>query len=131
MSSLKNKKLLTQSQMIEEISESTKLTKSQVKEVISSIQEIIKRELTKNQLVRFFNIGKFKVVHSKARNGINPLTKKTLKIPARKRVKFLVAKSYSASVLGLPNNSKSSKVTTKTKKVTSKKNTKSSKKKTK
>ncbi|WP_169735585.1 HU family DNA-binding protein [Mycoplasmoides alvi] len=99
MSSSSTKKLLTQSEMIKEISESTGVPLVKVKEIIASMQNIIKSELIKNELVRFFNIGKFKVVSTKARTGINPFTKEKIKIPARKKVRFLVAKSYSSSIL--------------------------------
>lgn len=131
MSSSNSKKLLTQSEMINDISNAVNIPPKKVKEVIDSINSIIKSELNKNEVVRFFNIGKFKIVNIKSRTGINPLTKQKLKIPARKKVRFVVAKSYSSNILDTNSSvSKKSKVVSKkskTKKVVSNKDSLKSK----
>jgi DNA-binding protein HU-beta len=50
--------------------------------------------------VKIPGLGTFRKVQTKARTGRNPQTGEPIKIPARKKVRFSVAKSFKESVLG-------------------------------
>ena len=54
----------------------------------------------KGEPVKIPDLGTFRKVQSKARMGRNPQTGEPVKIPARKKVRFTVAKSFKVSVLG-------------------------------
>lgn len=56
---------------------------------------ILEKAVSKGQGVRLPGIGSFTVVQRAARTGRNPQTGKTITIPARKAVKFSVAKGLS------------------------------------
>ncbi len=100
MNTAKTKKnILTQNEMLSALSWATEVPKAKIKAVMQKLTEIIRDELNEKRVVRFFGFGKFKLVHAKARTGINPLTKKSIRIPARTRVKFSVARSYANFVL--------------------------------
>ena len=55
----------------------------------------------KGESVKIPDLGTFKKVQSKARMGRNPQTGEPVKIPARKKVRFTVAKSFKEHVLGV------------------------------
>ena len=48
----------------------------------------------------FPGVGKLVIVNRKARMGRNPQTGEAIKIPARKRLKFVVAKAAKDGVIG-------------------------------
>jgi DNA-binding protein HU-beta len=50
--------------------------------------------------VKIPGLGTFRKVQTKARMGRNPQTGEPIKIPARKKVRFSVAKTFKESVLG-------------------------------
>ncbi len=84
-------KALTQSQIITTLSETMELPKKQVKEFLESIAALAYKE-AKNGFT-LPGLGKIVLVARKARMGRNPATGETIKIPAKKVVKFRVAKA--------------------------------------
>lgn len=64
------------------------MTKAAADRIVTDILDIIKDGITKEGSARFIGFGAFEVVKRKARNGVNPQTGKSLKIPATKIVKF-------------------------------------------
>ena len=84
-------KPLTKAKIIEVISEETQLSKKDVTAVLASLTE-----LSYAQAVVGFTIpgmGKLVVQQRKARKGRNPKTGETIKIPAKKVLKFRIAKA--------------------------------------
>jgi len=57
--------------------------------------DILAKSVSNGEGVRLPGIGSFSVVQRAARTGRNPQTGKTITIPARKAVKFSVAKGLS------------------------------------
>lgn len=86
-------KVMTKSQIIKVIADEVKLPKSQVAEVMNKLDNLARKEVKKVGQFRVLDLGKLKIRHSKARMGRNPMTGKTIKIPARTRVKFAVSKT--------------------------------------
>jgi DNA-binding protein HU-beta len=63
--------------------------------VVGAIHASLKK---KGGKIRIADLGTFTVVHRKARNGVNPQTKKTIKIPAKNVPRFRASKSLKQAV---------------------------------
>ena len=81
---------LTKSQIAEHLAKKTEIKKSQATAILNEIAALAYKE-AKNSFT-LPGIGKIVLVKSKARMGRNPRTGETIKIPAKKAVKFRVAK---------------------------------------
>jgi len=62
--------------------------------VIQSIKLIVKRK----KVLKLMGFGTFRVIHRKARNGVNPKTGEKMKIPASKTVRFTPSAAFKQSV---------------------------------
>jgi DNA-binding protein HU-beta len=95
-----SEKPLTKSQLIAQIADATMLKKPQVAEVLDVLTTIAYREAKKSE--KGFTLpgfGKLLLVDRPERMGRNPSTGETIKIPAKKVVKFRLAKSTKDSLL--------------------------------
>jgi nucleoid DNA-binding protein len=63
--------------------------------VVGAIHDTLKR---KEGSIRLAGLGTFKVVQRQSRNGINPQTKKKIKIPATKVPRFSASKALKEAV---------------------------------
>ena len=91
-------KALTKSQVTAAIAEKNGLTKKQATEVIASIVDLAYKN-AKNSFT-LPGLGKIVLVNRKARLGRNPSTGETIKIKAKRVVKFRVAKAAKDAILG-------------------------------
>ena len=91
-------KTLTKSQLIGTIAEKCELSKRQINEVVEQLVNLAYKE-AKNSFT-LPGLGKLVLVNRKARMGRNPQTGQPIKIPAKRVVKFRLAKSLKDSVLG-------------------------------
>jgi DNA-binding protein HU-beta len=91
-------KALSKSQVAAEIADKAGLKKKQASEIL----EIIAQLAYKNAKNTFTlpGIGKLVLVNRKARQGRNPATGETIQIPAKRVVKFRVAKACKDAILG-------------------------------
>lgn len=90
----------TLSEVIENIRGFCALQKrSDAKEICDGIASFLKDSLKKGYRIPFLGLGKLYVRQSKARQGRNPATGEIVNIPARKRVRFAVAKALKEAVL--------------------------------
>ena len=89
---------LTKSQTAAKLADVTGLTKKQVNGFFEELSKLAYKE-AKNQFV-IPGIGKLVLVQRKARQGRNPATGETINIPAKKVVKFRVAKAAKDAILG-------------------------------
>ncbi len=76
------------------------LTKKQAGEAVDEIIKYIADTLTSGDRVQLPGLGILSVAERKARQGLNPQTRKTINIPASKAVKFKPAKSLKDAVNG-------------------------------
>jgi DNA-binding protein HU-beta len=83
---------MTQSQLVKELAEATGTNGKVAKTFVESYAAIAVRETKKNGLFVIPGIGRLVRVDRKARMGRNPATGEAIKIPAKKVVKFRVAK---------------------------------------
>ncbi|MCO5052408.1 MAG: HU family DNA-binding protein [Verrucomicrobiae bacterium] len=91
-------KALSKSQIAAELAERAGLKKKQASEILEIIAELAYKN-AKNSFT-LPGIGKLVLVNRKARQGRNPATGETIQIPAKKVVKFRVAKACKDAILG-------------------------------
>lgn len=90
---------MTKTQLVEALCKETELQKKDVKVFLTGLTNMIEKTLKKGGDVPLSGLGKFKVQNRKARIGRNPQTGEQIKIPAKKVVKFTVAKGLKDTVL--------------------------------
>ena len=89
---------MTKSEMIEKLAKDTGLAKADVEKVFNGTFNLFKSELAKGNNVPVAGFGTFKATKRAARNGINPLTKQPLHIPARNAVSFKAGSALKEAV---------------------------------
>ena len=92
-------KSLTKTQLVDALVKETEMTKKDVKVFLTGLTGLVEKSLNKDVAVPLSGLGKFKVQSRKARVGRNPQTGAAIKIPAKKVVKFTVAKNLKDTVL--------------------------------
>jgi DNA-binding protein HU-beta len=91
-------KALTKSQLAAAIAEQAEIPKKQAVEILDLIATLAYKH-AKNTFT-LPGLGKLVLVNRKARVGRNPATGAEIKIPAKKVVKFRVAKAAKEAILG-------------------------------
>jgi DNA-binding protein HU-beta len=91
-------KAMTKSQIISKLAEKSGLTKKAVTGVVEDLLGLAYKEAKNSFTIP--GLGKLVLVNRKARMGRNPQTGAAIKIPAKKVVKFRVAKACKDAVLG-------------------------------
>jgi nucleoid DNA-binding protein len=79
---------MKKAELVEAIAEKTGLTKADANRALEATFEVITKALKKGERVPVAGFGTFNVSKRKAREGRNPQTGATVKIPARKAVTF-------------------------------------------
>lgn len=93
-------KPMTKSQLSTHIAEKAGITKKAATEILNELAAVAYKEAKKNKQFTIPGIGKLVLDRRKARMGRNPATGETIKIAAKKVVKFRVAKACKDAVLG-------------------------------
>ena len=91
---------MTKSQLVERLAKAGNVTKKQALALMDGLVSTVVGSVKKGEPVKIPDLGTFKKVQSKARMGRNPQTGEPVKIPARKKVRFSVSKSFKEQVLG-------------------------------
>lgn len=89
---------MNKSDLIDHVVNKVGLTKKQAEEAVNEVFGGIAETLEKKQDARFVGFGTFSVANRKAREGRNPRTGETIKIPASNAVKFTAGKELKATV---------------------------------
>jgi DNA-binding protein HU-beta len=92
-------KSMTKSQIADALAQSTGVTKKVAVQFLDELAALAYKQ-AKNAFT-LPGLGKLVLVQRKARIGRNPATGATIKIPAKKVVKFRVAKACKDAVLGV------------------------------
>jgi DNA-binding protein HU-beta len=92
-------KRMTQTAIVRELAETTGVNNRVAKQFIESLADLAIRETKKNGVFVLPGIGRLVRAERKARVGRNPATGEAIKIPAKKVVKFRVAKSVKDSIV--------------------------------
>jgi DNA-binding protein HU-beta len=91
-------KAMTKSQIADYLAGKTGVTKKVAAQMLDELADLAYKEAKKSFTLP--GLGKLVLVQRKARIGRNPATGATIKIPAKKVVKFRVAKACKDAVLG-------------------------------
>jgi DNA-binding protein HU-beta len=90
---------MTKSQLMSELAEASGLSKKDVVNLLDKLAALAYVQVKKNGEFVLPGFGKLVKVQRKAREGRNPATGETIKIPAKTVVKFRVAKAAKEAVL--------------------------------
>lgn len=89
---------ITKDQLITDLAEAVNLPKVSVRNLLDQLSDIVADALENDGEITLPGIGKLKVNVRPARTGRNPQTGATIKIAAKKVVKFIPAKALADSV---------------------------------
>ena len=91
---------MTKSQLVAKLADTGGVSRKQTAELLNALVDTIVKSVKKGENVKIPGLGIFRLRKMKARIGRNPQTGEAIKIPARKKVGFSVAKTFKESVLG-------------------------------
>jgi DNA-binding protein HU-beta len=91
---------MTKTQLVGKLAEDSGISRKQAEAVITALVDTVRKAVKKGDTVKIPDLGGWRLRSMKARMGRNPQTGEAIKIPARKKVGFTVAKSFKLSVLG-------------------------------
>ena len=91
-------KMMTKSATYSHLAQKSEITKKQVAELFDELLRLATKEAKNGFVVPGF--GKLVLANRKARMGRNPQTGEPIKIPAKRVVRFRVAKAMKDAVLG-------------------------------
>ena len=92
-------KKMTQTAIIKELAETAGVNNKVSKQYMEALAQLAVRETKKNGVFILPGIGRFVRAERKARTGLNPATGEAIKIPAKKVVKFRIAKSVKDAIV--------------------------------
>jgi len=90
---------MTQTQLVRELATECEVSNKQSRAFLDSLAAKAVAEVKKNGVFVLPGIGRLVRVDRKARTGRNPATGETIKIPAKKVVKFRVAKAAKDAIV--------------------------------
>jgi DNA-binding protein HU-beta len=89
---------MTQTEIVNQLAEDTGMKKADVKGFFDTVAALAAKEVKKNGEFTLPGFGKLVKATRKAREGRNPATGATIKIPAKTTVKFRLGKAMKDSV---------------------------------
>jgi DNA-binding protein HU-beta len=90
---------MTQTQLVKSLAEKTEVPNKTAKLFLEQLSAVAIAEVKKNGMFVVPGIGRLVRVDRKARTGRNPATGESIKIPAKKVVKFRVAKAAKDAIV--------------------------------
>jgi len=90
---------MTQTQLVRSLAESCEVNNKTSRLFLDSLASMAVAEVKKNGVFVLPGVGRLVRVDRKARTGRNPATGETIKIPAKKVVKFRVAKAAKDAIV--------------------------------
>ncbi len=89
---------MNKAELIEEVRTKTGLTKKTSREAVDAIISAITDSLAREEKVILVGFGSFLITERKVRKGVNPQTRRTIQIPAKKVPKFKPGKGLREKV---------------------------------
>jgi DNA-binding protein HU-beta len=83
---------MNRAELVDALAKKLEFSVSKTNDVVSHILELMSKALAKEDTIQLIGFGSFSVKKRKAREGRNPKTGETIKIPASKAVRFSVGK---------------------------------------
>ena len=84
---------MNKAELIAAIAENAEISKKDAEKALKAFTDVVTNELKNGQKVQLVGFGTFEVSERVAREGRNPATNKTIKIPASKAPKFKAGKA--------------------------------------
>ncbi len=91
---------MNKAELIAAIAEKANVSKKVAEDTLNAFVDTVSAQLKKDDKVQLVGFGSFEVAKRAARKGINPQTKKEIKIPATKVPKFKAGKALRDTVAG-------------------------------
>ncbi len=91
---------MTKSELLAQLANDTGFKKKEIEGVLQALRLTIHKTLRKEKKIKLDGLGVFQLKNRKARIGRNPATGATIKIAAKRVVKFRVLKALKEAVLG-------------------------------
>ena len=91
---------MTKSEMLTTLATNTGFKKKEVETMMDGLKDLIYKTLKKEKIIKLDGLGVFQLKDRKARMGRNPATGETIKIAAKRVIKFRVVKALKDEVLG-------------------------------
>ena len=89
---------MTKAEMISAIAEKTEFSKKDSEKALNAITQVITETLAGGDKIQLVGFGTFEIRERKAREGINPQTKKKIKIAATKVPAFKAGRALKDAV---------------------------------
>ncbi|GAB7081909.1 integration host factor subunit alpha [Megalodesulfovibrio paquesii] len=89
-----SEKTLTKADIVDAIYEKTHRNRSEVKAIVDSMIEIMKRAIQKDHALLVSGFGKFEAYAKQSRTGRNPQTGETITLPQRHVVVFRLSRKF-------------------------------------
>ena len=89
---------MNKTELVAAIADQADLSKKDAEKALKAFVDVSTEELKKGEKIQLVGFGSFEVTERAAREGINPLTKKPMSIPASKAPKFKAGKALKDAV---------------------------------
>ena len=89
---------MNKAELINAVAEKAGLSKKDTELAVNAVIEVITKSLKKGEKIQLVGFGSFEVKSRKAREGRNPQTNETIKIPASKVPVFKAGKALKDAV---------------------------------
>ena len=89
---------MNKSELVAAMADQAELSKKDAENALKAFVDVVTDELKKGGNIQLVGFGSFEVTQRAAREGINPLTKKPMSIPASKAPKFKAGKALKDTV---------------------------------
>jgi len=89
---------MTQAQFFSAVAEASGLSKAQVRQVFTAVEETVLKTLKPGGKIPLGGLGAVKLVDRKARMGRNPATGEAIQIKASKKVAFRASKELKEAI---------------------------------
>lgn len=83
---------LTKAGIVDSIYEKTDRNRSEIKDMVETILDLMKQAVKKDHSLLFSGFGKFEAYDKKSRKGRNPQTNESITLPPRKVVVFRLSR---------------------------------------
>ena len=84
---------MNKAELVAAMAEKTELSKKDAEAALKAFTDVVAEELKKGEKIQLVGFGTFEVAERAAREGRNPTTGATIKIPASKAPKFKAGKA--------------------------------------
>ena len=92
---------MNKTELVAAMAEKAELSKKDAESALKAFVDVVTDELKKGEKVQLVGFGSFEVAERAAREGINPLTKQPMSIPASKAPKFKAGRGLKDAVNAL------------------------------